>query len=503
MGKLSKISLLALVTLMLTISGCGIEKLAALIENARTLRELGSRQVESAVIPVGKGDKETQRPDVLMLNRRLDPPPIECYLSYAYRTEDRWQVRWEHSLGSDITGHTDVTTLVDRARAYVIVGPTVQALRLSDGNVEWEASLSDEIAATCRECAALAEDRLVVLASDLVLQGVDVDSGEVVWSHELKTSLDWQVKPIVLDGGEKVAIVDQTDSDVAAPGGLYVFGARDGKQLRSVIPQCADIPFRVGLPVFIDKRGENVYFTLSLNTKHCIQGWNIDEGKLLWENRLPKEISEGPLFFNNPHLDSAGLLADDTLYYGSGGPAKAGKLIDIDLADGAINLLLEDSRYAIRPLLRDDGTLLVQASRTKGSERHELWGVDVPSGERLWRYELQAIDLIGWGSSSFGAGTWTIAPVGDKLAVIQVISEGDQALLDYAVVDILEIEDGTIAIETKTLIGDDHWMGTALTKDRAYLSIRNLYSVNLETGIVNWEWPLSASPADLIDPVGE
>ena len=87
---------------------------------------------------------------MLILNRQLDPPPVRCYLSYAYKTKDRWQVRWEHDLGSDIVGDTDVTTLVDKARVYVIVGSTVQALKLSDGAVEWETSLSDEVAATCR-----------------------------------------------------------------------------------------------------------------------------------------------------------------------------------------------------------------------------------------------------------------------------------------------------------------------------------------------------------------
>jgi outer membrane protein assembly factor BamB len=147
--------------------------------------------------------------------------------------------------------------------------------------------------------------------------------------------------------------------------------------------------------------------------------------------------------------------------------------------------------------------LLVQASRTKGSEQHELRGVSPSSGETLWRYELQGTKLMGWGSNNFGAGTWTIALVGDRLAVIQVISEGDEALLDTIVVDILDVLDGTIEVETKTPINDDHWMGTALTKGRAYLTIRNLYSVDLETGTVDWEWPLSAPPADLIDPFGE
>jgi outer membrane protein assembly factor BamB len=503
MTRQSKISILVLITLVFTMSGCGIARVKVLIEDAKILRELGSRQVESAVIPVGKGDGETQTPDLLIINRRLDPPPITCYLSYARKTEDRWQIRWEHNLGGDVTGYADVTTLVDKARVYVIVGPTVRALNLSDGTVEWETSLSDEVAAVCRACATLAKDRLVVLASDLFLQGIDIESGEVAWSHELKTSSGWQVNPIVLGEEDKVAIVDQTDFDVAAPGGLYVFDAQDGEQLRSIIPQCAGIPFRIGFPVFIDKKGVNAYFTLSSSTKHCIQGWDIDEGKLLWENALPEEISEDPLFFRNPHLDSPGLLAEEALYYGSGGPARIGKLTHIDLSDGAISLLFEDLRYAITPLFKRDGLLLVQASRTKGSERHELRGVNPSSGETLWRYELQSTKLMGWGSDDFGTGTWTIAPIGDRLAVIQVISEGDEALLDTIAVAILNVQDGTIDIETKTPINDDHWMGTALTQGRDYLSIRNLYSVDLETGTVDWEWPLHAPPADLIDPLGE
>jgi outer membrane protein assembly factor BamB len=218
-----------------------------------------------------------------ILNRRLDPPPVEFYLSYVYKEEDRWEVRWEHNLGSDVVGDTDVTTLADKARVYVIVGPTVQALKLSDGAVEWETSLSDEVAATCRECAARAKDRLVVL-TDLVLQGVNINSGEVEWSY----------------------------------------------------------------------------------------------------------------------------------YYGFGGPTKKGKLININLSDGAINLLLEDPKYAIMPLLKDGGILLVRVSRTKGSEQDELWAVDIPSGEILWQRELQTTDLMGWGSNDAGVWTWTLAPVGGR-----------------------------------------------------------------------------------------
>jgi hypothetical protein len=139
---------------------------------------------------------------------------------------------------------------------------------------------------------------------------------------------------------------------------------------------------------------------------------------------------------------------------------------------------------------------LVRASRTKGSEQDELCAVDIPSGEILWKHELQTTDLTGWGSNDSGVGTWTLAPVGSRLAVIQVISEGGGS--NYVVVEILNMQDGVITAKIKTLVDDGHWMGTASTKYRAYLSIRNLYSVSLETGDVDWEWPLSAPPPGLI-----
>ncbi len=467
-----------------------------LVDDLETLSELGLRQVESAIIPVTAGGEEEKASDLLIFNRQLGTSSLDFYLSYAYKAEDRWEVRWEYNLGSDIVGSTDVTTLVDEARVYLIVGPSVQALKLSDGTLEWETSLSDEVAATCRECARLTKERLLVLTSDLVLQGVDIDSGEVEWSYERKTSRDWQVKPILLGQGDKVVLVDQTDFDVTAPSVFLVFKTSNGEQLQSITPQCSDMPFKVSSPKFIDKAGKNVYFTFSLGPTHCIQGWDIEEGSMLWENTLPKEIISSPSFFDNPHLDNPGLLADDVLYYGSGGPAQKGKLIDINLSDGAINLLLEDPKYAITPLLKGDGILLVRASRTKGSKQDELWAVDIPSGEVLWQHELQTTDLMGWGSNHSGVGTWTLAPVGGRVAVIQVISEGGAY---YVVVDILNIRDGTITAATKTLVDDGHWMGIASTKYRAYLSIRNLYSVNLETGDVDWEWPLSAPPPDLID----
>ncbi len=493
MTKQLKIYISVLLTLVFTMLGCGLEEVTGLVDDVKTLSEVGLRQVESAVIPIAKNGEDAKAPDLLIFNRQLDPPPVEFYLSYAYKTEDRWEIRWEHNLGGNITGYTDVTTLADETRVYVIVGQTAQALNLSDGAVEWETSLSDEIEATCRECAALAKERLVVLTSDLVLQGVDINSGQVAWSYEMNASSGWQIKPVILDEGDKVALVDQINFDAAALGALQLFDAGDGELLQSIVPH-AGIPFRASSPLFIDKKSKTAYFTFSSGITNCIQGWDIEKGRMLWETVLPEEISKSPSFF-----DDSGLLADGILYHGSGGLAKKGKLVTIDLSNGAINLLHEYPKYAITPFLKGDGALLVRASRTKGSKQDELWGVDTSSGEVLWQYELQADKLMGWGSNNFASGTWTLVAVEGGVAVIQIVSDGD---LDYVVIKVLNLEDGAITANTRTLIDDKHWMGTASTRDRVYLSIRNLYSVDLETGDVEWEWPLSAAPLDLIDPSG-
>ena len=45
MRKQSKINTLVLIILLFTVSGCGIERVQALIEDAKTLSELGSRAV--------------------------------------------------------------------------------------------------------------------------------------------------------------------------------------------------------------------------------------------------------------------------------------------------------------------------------------------------------------------------------------------------------------------------------------------------------------------------
>ena len=90
MKKQTRITIPVLLILMFTVVGCGLEEMRGLVGDMETLSELGLRQVESAVIPVAADGEEGKPSDLLILNRRLDPPPVEFYLSY--RLQRRGQV---------------------------------------------------------------------------------------------------------------------------------------------------------------------------------------------------------------------------------------------------------------------------------------------------------------------------------------------------------------------------------------------------------------------------
>ena len=87
MIKQPRIYISVLLILVITVLGCGLEEMRGLVDDMETLSELGLRQVESAVIPIAKEGEDAKTPDLLILNRRLDPPPVEFYLSYAYKTD--------------------------------------------------------------------------------------------------------------------------------------------------------------------------------------------------------------------------------------------------------------------------------------------------------------------------------------------------------------------------------------------------------------------------------
>ena len=58
--------------------------------------------------------------------------------------------------------------------------------------------------------------------------------------------------------------------------------------------------------------------------------------------------------------------------------------------DGTWRVVAHALDYRLIPLATADKLLIVRAIRSRGSERSELWGIDLSSGEPRWQYVLQA-----------------------------------------------------------------------------------------------------------------
>jgi hypothetical protein len=60
---------------------------------------------------------------------------------------------------------------------------------------------------------------------------------------------------------------------------------------------------------------------------------------------------------------------------------------------------------------------------------------------------------------------------------------------DRLQVQMLDVPTGQVVNETSSRLDNDFWTGVTWTSESAYLTIRNLYRVDLETGKAAWEWP--------------
>jgi hypothetical protein len=56
-------------------------------------------------------------------------------------------------------------------------------------------------------------------------------------------------------------------------------------------------------------------------------------------------------------------------------------------------------------------------------------------------------------------------------------------------VQMIDVPTGRVMYETSSRLDDDFWTGVTWTSNTAYLTVRNLHSVDLETGRTAWEWP--------------
>ena len=399
--------------------------------------------------------QEDQPSDLLLMTTKSGSPGY--VLTYLDRAD--LDIRWDRPLDDDNPAHmtlsTDSIYLVDEQNHLI-------ALTLENGDQRWETDLLAGIAPGCEECVRALGEVVVVLTLDGMLQGFRAENGEMIWQVALNSV---PLKLSVVN--QRPAVVDNVPD--ATGQALILFDPLTGDIVQQIEPRCStdegDETLGSNSPILYDPLEQAVYFLFGSTRRGCAQRWNAITGKQVWQSSVDLDAVNWP----RGRFDSAPLLENGVIY-----AAGNDTIFTINTKTGDIHLTAYHQDYIFKPLAADDDILVSHAVRTPDSARDELWGLDAIRGERLWRYEIEA-ESDGW--------TAQIVPAG--LMVIQVLSGPDRIK-----VNILDFNTGETIIETTAEVDWAYWSGITWGPDLAWLTLQNLYTVDLSTGAISQFWPV-------------
>ncbi|MCI0394658.1 MAG: PQQ-binding-like beta-propeller repeat protein [Chloroflexi bacterium] len=301
---------------------------------------------------------------------------------------------------------------VGSSQLYVGSETDLVALNRADGRLLWQASLSDQIYShICQDCLQEVGQHVVALANDGTLQAFNAQSGELAWSQQLEA----QPRQLVVFNGQ-VGVLDEAESSEAD---FLIFDPATGTLVQRLSPRCPSEPFPddpqgpgIYSTVFFDPAGQALYFFGGFFEPGCIQRWDATNRTATWQATFP---------VNMVREQDDDLFTPDAVYLSDGS-----NLVAVNTADGIVRQLGGDENYNLVPLAAQAGVLLVQASRSRGSTRDELWVIDATTGERRWQFVPQATRLMSPSSdtvtsSDEGYWNWHITPAG--VVVLQARSE--------------------------------------------------------------------------------
>ncbi len=421
----------------------------------------GRRLVWSAPLAL---DSDTSDPDMLVISRNFDREPDNDTLTYL--SPDRASVRWESQPLGD-NGNSWVVTYGD---TMVLVADEARliALRRDNGVLAWEAPLTDAIAATiCRDCLQVFGDVAVALPQDGVVQAFRLSTGAPLWNLRLREPTRQLVRV-----GELVGVPDELPDDISY-GALYLYDPRDGSPQGEIMPSCDEqggYERRVSyyMDVGYDPGGRTLIWLVP-SSPVCLLSYDVATGAI--SRTMLEEFTSSDL---EPR---SSLWAGDTLYL-----SDTERIYAVGPQERRLLLSAED--YDLWPLAANERVLLVEAQRTRGSTRSELWVVDAASGERLWERVLLGDDPLL--EREDDTGNFTATLLGDSVALVEQNSEGEQI-----VYELLGLSDGASRVRTVLAVADPdtYIRGVTWGRKHVFLSINELYGVELTSGRTAYSWP--------------
>ncbi|MFO7680659.1 MAG: PQQ-binding-like beta-propeller repeat protein [Chloroflexota bacterium] len=440
-------------------------------------------------------------PDLLLEVWTYEGSDIPISLGSTGVIDGQRQVDWQTQVGTSAGWQYNVG--FDARQVYVAQESALQAHARDTGEVLWQTVLSDKVQPNCHVCIRAVKDRVIVLTSDNTLEAFDANTGRSVWQVRLNDESiiypdTGQLAFALVD--DMVGILDELEVDGSRQTVLFLYDAASGQEVRRITPLCPD------LNAFFDDGGIDHNSQVFLNEQTgemtalfgqpayvqqmCLQKWDVNSGELLLDTRLPEN-------FDMPFGSSGGLM-NETLAYPfaqftpaallttldiEGENGRSTGVVQIDLNSGEILFQHATEDYELAAIAQVGDVILVRAVRQRGSEQHEIWGLDRTSGEQLWKHILKAEYLYELDPFD-DRFSYHLQP--DGLVVLQLLTDSEPSEL---LVQKLNISDGSFLYETKTPITAPTWSGLTWAPDQAYLTLQNLLAVDLKTGETAVEWP--------------
>jgi hypothetical protein len=374
-------------------------------------------------------------------------------------------VRWESQpLGEN--GNSWVVTYGD-TMVFVANEARLFALRRETGEVAWEAPLTDSIADNiCHECLQVFADVVVALPQDGELQAFEVATGAPRWSKRLREPTRQLVRV-----GDLVGAPDSLSTGDSS-GALFLYQAADGTLAGKIEPTCA--------PPGGSEQGVSYYMDTAVSPDGRTLAWLIGTTPvcLVSYDIASQKLSRTAMAdYNSSDLgERTSLWAGDTLY-----------LSDTDqiyaVGPQQARMLLRAEDYDLWPVAANANTLLVEARRSRGSSRYELWAVDLGSGERRWAHVLEADDPMEYRNDT---ADFVATLVGDSVALVEQHAEPEQVVFE-----LLGLNDGASRARATLSVNDagSFIRGAIWGNAHVFLTIDELYGVELSSGRTVSHWP--------------
>jgi LSD1 subclass zinc finger protein len=307
---------------------------------------------------------------------------------------------------------------------YVASGAKLIALNDVDGSIAWQTRMTDKCV-SYEDNLFVMGGRVIVMTIDGNLQAFDAQTGSPAWSRQMKGH-DRKLRV----SGDRLLILDfvlGNDSYFE----LVFLNPVDGSEQMVISPACFEgndrdkafsTEFFENNDGLVLDEAKNSLFLVYGSSPGCVQNYDLASGDLLWEKK--QEIN-----FDASFYDFAGINDQGRIFFNF-----ENGLAFIDKLKDSWSVLMEQKNYELIPLTAMKDILVARVKKTSGSNIYEIWGIEVPSGQVKWKYNLDENRPLdppyeGAGSVDKDSYVWTWRTVPQGFQVLKFQGEPNRLVI--------------------------------------------------------------------------